>query len=97
LKCRYKEQFEYVIASQENASYILDKIGFGAHKCAETFHKDKRYGTIDIDRLNYGFENSMYGSIQYGRYVVFGCNYDEWFGGYKVLTESEFNEEFEIC
>lgn len=95
--CKYKEQFEYVIASQETADYILDRIGFGKEKCEQTHKNDERYGFADENEIKYGFEKGMRGTIPYGRYVVFGCNLTEWAGGYEVFTESQFNELFEKC
>lgn len=95
--CRFKEKFEYFVASAETAYEILDKLGFGKEKCTQTYDKDQRYGYFDKYEIKYGFEKSMHGTIPYGMYVVFGCNFDEFDGGHSVYTQREFNEEFEKC
>ena len=97
LLCRWKEKFDYFIASSENANEILDNLGFGKEKCAQTYNEDQRYGYFDEHEIKYRFEKSMHGTIPFGRYVVFGCNFDEWFGGHEILREDEFNEYFEKC
>lgn len=93
--CKIKDTFEYVIASKDNAEYILDKIGFGKDYCLKTYNKDKRYGLASDTEIQYGFENKMCGKIPYGHYIIFDYyfNYDL---GYSIFTKKDFEEQFEI-
>lgn len=94
--CRWKDKFEYFIASKETAFAILDKIGFGTNKCKKTYEQDKRYGYADDYEIKYGFGERMYGTIPYGRYVVCDFYLDDC-NGYTICDEQEFKETFEKC
>lgn len=91
--CRHKEKFEYVVASRDNASYILDQIGFGTQYCKQTYDRDKRYGEIGDKEIQYGFGSSMHGCIPYGNYVIFGYYFDDQL--WRHMTKKEFDEDFE--
>lgn len=97
LLCRRKEKFEYLIASTETANEILDRIGFGKEDCIQAYIVDQRYGHFDEYGIKYGFNESMNETIPFGGYIVFGCDHDDWFGGHEILTEKEFDEDFEKC
>lgn len=96
MKCRPNEIYDFLIASEETADIILDKIGFGKSKCEETYQKDGRFGYTDKEKqcIFYGFENKMYGKIKFGDYVVF----DIWWNDvmYEVLSPEQFNEQFDV-
>lgn len=93
-KCKFKDIFDYCVVSRDMADYILDRMGFGQQKCAETNQYDGRYGYWDNNEhvLKYGFFD-MYGTIMEGRYVVFDIDTP---GSRDVYTESEFRENFEV-
>lgn len=94
--CRIKDKFEYLVASQETANDILDRLGFGKEKCAQTYDKGQRYGYCDDQSIKYGFKDKMYGTIEFGRYVVFDFWLDDC-NRYAVYHENEFKEDFEKC
>lgn len=94
--CRIKDKFEYLVASPENSDEILNRLGFGKEKCAQTYDKDQRYGYCDEHEIKYGFKDKMYGTIEFGRYVVFDFWLDDC-DGHTVCDENEFKEYFEKC
>ena len=96
MMCRMKDKFEYLVASQETANTILDRLGFGKEKCEQTLNKDQRYGYCDGQSIKYGFKDKMHGKIKFGRYVIFDFWYDDCYG-YTVCDENEFQEYFEKC
>ena len=94
MKCRFKDTFDYCIASPENADYILERIGFGKQKCSETNHMDGRYGWWDDNdhSIKYGFRD-MHAVIIEGRYVVFDIDMP---GSRDIYSEEAFHEYFEV-
>ena len=93
MKCRRKEELEYLKLSRVTASECLDLLGYGKELCNKTYAKDKRFGDICDDCIKYGFKNQMYGSIQFGHYIVFGACDD---GSDDILDEEHFFENYEI-
>lgn len=93
-KCKFKDTFDYCVVSKNMADYILDRIGFGRQKCAETNQNDGRYGYWDDHEqvIKYGFHD-MHGVIREGRIIVFDI---DGLGSKDVYTESEFEEYFEV-
>ena len=93
-KCKFKDTFDFCVVNKDMADYILDRIGFGQQKCADTNQYDGRYGYWDDHEqaLKYGFHD-IYGVILEGRIIVFDI---ECPGGKDVYTKSEFEEYFEV-
>lgn len=93
-KCKFKDTFDCCIVSKDMADCILNRIGFGRQKCAETNQYDGRYGYWDDHEqaLKYGFHD-MHGVIREERIIVFDI---ECPGSKDVYTKSEFEEYFEV-
>ena len=95
-KCKLKDTFDFCIVGKDMADYILDRIGFGQQKCAETNQYDGRYGYWDDHEhaLRYGFGfRDIHGVILKGRIVVFDIDSP---GSRDIYTQSEFEECFEV-
>lgn len=90
MKCYNKEPYDFYRVIPENAKIVLDAIGFGENKCKETYSKDKRYGKITANAIEYGFEGSMSDKFYYGDCIVFDYYDNRW----KIYSHSEFNEQF---
>lgn len=93
-KCRFKDVFDFCIVRQDNAEFILDRIGFGKQKCSETNHYDGRYGYWDNNdhALKYGFRD-MHGVIHEDKYVVFDIDMP---GSRDVYSKEQLHEYFEV-
>ena len=96
MACRLKTRFDYAIASEETANKILDMLGFGEKRCAQTSSVDSRYGVCNHSSIKFGFKDGAVDTIPFGKYVVF--NYWLDYGdGYIVCSKREFEDMFEKC
>lgn len=95
MKCRYNDIMEFYVVTPKNASYILDKLGFGESKCAETSSIDGRYGRILDDGIEYGFNethiSSSHARIRFGDYAV-----DDAYDGWSIMDKMSFYQLYEV-
>ena len=96
MKCKYNDVMEFHIITPENASFILDKLGFGESKCAETFNKDGRYGRVVENGIEYGFAGRVgisgaSAKASFGDYFV-----DDAYDGWSIMSENGFFQMYDV-